>query len=133
MRLNGRIIEGLSFGSSSDNSSSSSSSSSSLNQLGSSSSSSSSNIAGGAADYASKINKAVSGLKDAMNVPKYRSDYENVIIQLDDLIGLTTLQTIMSIDPTNSSSVNSAITQLTAYSQARSSLDLLMRFTDGLT
>jgi hypothetical protein len=131
MKLNGRIIESFSLGGdSSSGTSSLDSAKSGSSSFGSSSSSS--NLAGGAADYASKINKAVSALKDAMNVPKYRSDYENVILQLDDLIGLSTLQTIMSIDPTNSSSVNTAITQLSNFGQARNSLDMLMRFTDGI-
>jgi hypothetical protein len=131
MKLQGRIIEGLSMDTSSLDAAKNSVSSTSTSS--STSSSTTSNLGSGAADYASKINKAVSLFKDQMNISQYRSDYENTIIQLDDLIGLNTLKTIMSIDPSNDSSLADTITKLSTYGQARSSLDLLMKFLDGLT
>ena len=63
------------------------------------SSSSTVNTGSGAANYATKVNTAYSQLKDILNVTTYRTDYENVIIQMDDYVGALMMQELLNIDP----------------------------------
>ena len=44
------------------------------------------NIGSGAATFSTKISARTAQLKDRLNIEKYRKDYENVIIHLDDYI-----------------------------------------------
>ena len=45
-------------------------------------------IAGNAASYGAQIKAATIKLQDTFLISKYRSDYETVILNLDDLVGL---------------------------------------------
>jgi len=132
LMLNGRIIEGLTNPIDSTISTTMPTTSTATSTA---TSTTTQNIASGAANYGSKINVAFSQLKDQMNVPKYRSDYENVIIQLDDYISMLTLQTIMSMDANaiNDTSASSLIARLNIFSNARTGLDTLMKYIDGVT
>jgi len=123
MMLNGKIIEGLTNATSDANTSATTAAVVSQN------------AGSGAANYASKVNIAYSQLKDQMNIPKYRSDYENVILQLDDYVSMLTLQSIMSMDPNaiTDTSANALINRLSMFTNARSGLDNLMKYIDGVT
>jgi len=125
MMLNGRIIEGLTNATASSTTASSDVDKENLSQ----------NVGSGAAAYASKINVIFSQMKDQMNIPKYRTDYENVILQLDDYISMITLQTIMSMDSNNltDTSANSLVARLNMFTNAKTGLDTLMKFIDGVT
>jgi len=61
-------------------------------------------IAGNADSYASAINAQTVKIQDTLLVSKYRSDYENVIINMHDLMNNLMLSTVLNInheDPTN--------------------------------
>lgn len=106
----------------------SSSNSSSSISSSSSSSSSSNGIAGSAQNYAANIKSLAIKNQDVLLISKYRTDYENVILSLDDLINTLMLQTALSVNP------NSPITSLENLVQlnsARGALNSVMKFIDS--
>ena len=62
----------------------------------STSSSSSNGVAGYAAAYSANIKAQVIKLHDTTLISKYRSDYENVVINMDDLVNNLMLQVPLS-------------------------------------
>lgn len=108
--------------------SSSSSSSSSTSSSSSSSSSTSNGIAGNAATYAANIKSQTVKLTDILLVSKYRSDYENAILNIDDLINSLMLQATLSLDQSNPSAGLKKIVEL---NEAKTALDKVMKFVDS--
>ena len=58
-------------------------------------------IAGNAASYGAQIKAATIKLQDTFLISKYRSNYETVILNLDDLVDNLMLKTVLSIDSNN--------------------------------
>jgi hypothetical protein len=100
----------------------SSSSSSSSTSTGSGS-----GIAGGAQTYAANIKSMVIKNQDVLLISKYRTDYENAILNLDDLINTMMLQTALSVSSSNPTSSLETLVQLNS---ARSALNNVMKFLD---
>ena len=85
-------------------------------------------VAGDAASYAASIKSASIKQKDTLLVSKYRSDYENVILNLDELIDGIMLNTALNID------VSSPITDLDKLSKlngAKIALNGVMKYIDS--
>ena len=57
-------------------------------------------IAGSAESYADSIKAQAVKLQDQLLVSKYRKDYENTIIHMDDLIGLLMIQQVQTMKTT---------------------------------
>jgi len=102
-------------------------SSSKSGSSGSTSSSSTNGIAGEAATYGANIKNQVIQLQDALLISKYRTDYENVIINMDDLVSNLMLKTILTIDQ---SKPEDGLTKLAALGQAKAALNVTMKFVD---
>jgi hypothetical protein len=84
-------------------------------------------IAGNAAGYAASIKTQVIKLQDVLLISKYKSDYENVIINMHDLVNNLMLQTVLSIDhnnPTNGLDV------LISLNDANNALNNVMSYLD---
>lgn len=94
----------------------------------SSSSSSSSGLAGNAASYTANIQAQVIQMQDSSLVSKYRTDYENAIMALDDLVDNMMLKTALSID---SSNPQQGLTDLVGLDQAKTALNNVMKFIDS--
>ena len=62
------------------------------------SSSVSNGVAGNAAAYSASVKSASIKLQDMLLVSKYRSDYETTILNLDDFLNNTMLQTALSVN-----------------------------------
>jgi len=92
-----------------------------------SSSTSSNGVAGEAASYAANIKNQVIQLQDALLVSKYRTDYENVVINMDDLVNNLMLKTTLTIDQTNP---DHGLAQLAALGQVKAALNNVMKFID---
>ncbi len=100
------------------------------NKSGSSSTSSGSStngIAGEASTYGANIKNQVIQLQDSLLISKYRTDYENVIINIDDLVSNLMLKTVLTIDQNNP---QDGLTKLAALGQAKAALDVTMKFVD---
>jgi len=84
-------------------------------------------IAGNAATYAANIKASSIQIQDMLLVSKYRTDYENAILNLEDLINNMMLKTVLNIDK---SSPQQGLAQLVNLSQSKSALNEVMKFVD---
>jgi hypothetical protein len=94
----------------------------------SSSSSSTNGIAGNAASYGATIKSNTIILQDSLLLTKYSEDYENAVLNLDDLINNLMLKTALSVDINNP---EKAIKKLAEMNQAKLALNDVMKFVDS--
>jgi hypothetical protein len=90
-------------------------------------SSSSSGVAGGAAAYAANIKAQVIKLQDTTLISKYRADYENVVINMDDLVNNLMLQVTLNIDQ---SKPEASLAKLAQLNMAKAALNNVMKYID---
>ena len=86
-----------------------------------------SGIAGGAANYSAQIKSQTIKLQDTVLISKYRADYENVIMNMDDLVNNLMLQTVLTIDQTNP---KPNLAHLVELNQSKIALNNVMKFID---
>jgi|LauGreDrversion4_2_1035121.scaffolds.fasta_scaffold00757_16 hypothetical protein len=84
--------------------------------------------AGNASSYAANIKSTVIQLQDALLMSKYKTDYENVVLDLDDLVNNLMLNTALSINSTNTQQV---LEQLNALNGTKTALNSVMKFIDS--
>ena len=84
-------------------------------------------VAGGAAAYAANIKAQVIKLQDTTLISKYRADYENVVINMDDLVNNLMLQVTLNVDQ---SKPEASLAKLAQLNQAKAALNSVMKFID---
>ena len=84
--------------------------------------------AGTAASYAAQIKSQAIKIEDQLLITKYRTDYENVILNLDELINDLILQTALNVNLTNP---QQSMVQLSQLQQAQSALNSAMKYMDS--
>jgi hypothetical protein len=84
-------------------------------------------IAGNASTYGAIIKSEIIKLQDMFLISKYRTDYETVILNLDDLLNNLMLKTALSIDNNNP---GNGIKKLAEMNQAKLALNNVMKFVD---
>lgn len=89
--------------------------------------SSTNGVAGNAASYGATIKAANIKMQDTFLISKYRSDYETAILNLDDLLSSLMLQTALTVNPQNP---QSTIKQLAEMNQAKTALNVVMKYVD---
>lgn len=97
----------------------------------SSTSNKSSNIngyAGNAQYYTSGIKDKVIKLQDTLLLSKYRSDYENIILGLDDLVDNLMLEKVLTI---NSDNTQKSLEDLVTLNNSKIALNNVMKFIDS--
>ena len=87
-----------------------------------------SGIAGGAENYAANIKSSTIKNQDMLLITKYRKDYENAILNMDDLINTLMLQTTLSVDTSNPMP---SLEKLNQLNSARTALNSVMKFVDS--
>jgi hypothetical protein len=85
-------------------------------------------VAGNAAGYAAQLKSAVIKSQDELLISKYRSDYENAVLNLDDYLNSLMLQTALSVNQNNP---QQAIAKLAQMQQAKTALNSIMKFVDS--
>ena len=85
-------------------------------------------VAGNAAGYAAQLKSAVIKSQDELLISKYRSDYENVVLNLDDYINNMMLQTALTVNQNNP---QISIAKLAQMQQAKVALNSTMKFIDA--
>jgi hypothetical protein len=113
---------------SSNNSNNSNNKNSSTSGSDSSSSSSSNGVGGNAAGYGANIKAQVVKIQDTILISKYRTDYENVIINMDDLVNNLMLETTLTIDQ---SKPQEGLAKLVGLNNAKIALNSVMKFIDS--
>ena len=73
-------------------------------------------------------------MKDKLNVDKYRGDYENSIIHLDEYIGGMMLMDILSLNPNNlpEAEVIKTMERINTLRNGKDSLNVLMKSLDSM-
>jgi hypothetical protein len=91
-----------------------------------------SGIGGSAATYATDISQQMVALQDSLLIKKYKTDYENVILNLDEYIGLAMLQTALLINPKDVTMPENIalLTNLNTLNAAKQSLNNVMTVVD---
>ena len=84
-------------------------------------------VAGGAAAYAANIKEKVIKIQDTTLISKYRADYENVVINMDDLVNNLMLQVTLNIDQ---SKPEASLAKLGQLNLAKAALNNVMKFID---
>jgi hypothetical protein len=54
-------------------------------------------VGGGASQYNTALKAQVTNMQDTLLIPKYRSEYENVLLNLEDFINLSMLRASLNI------------------------------------
>jgi hypothetical protein len=85
-------------------------------------------VAGNAAGYAAQLKSAVIKSQDELLISKYRSDYENAVLNLDDYLNTLMLQTVLTVNQNNP---QLAINKLGQMQQAKAALNSTMKFIDS--
>ncbi len=90
--------------------------------------------AGSAASYADGIKAQVVKIQDELLVSKYRKDYENTIIHMDDLVGTMMIKQIqnMNVGGSDSKALISSLNNLNTLKSAKESLNIAMKYLDGM-
>ena len=91
------------------------------------SSTTSNGIAGNAAAYGANLKAQAVKAQDSFLISKYRTDYENVVINMDDLVNNLMLQTTLSIDPAKP---QEALGKLVMLNNSKAALNTVMKFID---
>jgi hypothetical protein len=88
-------------------------------------------VAGGAADYVTRLTNAVTQKTDILLIDKYRTDYENAILKADDLINVTMLQEVLSLDTSKPEKNIQTFMNISYLSQAKDGLNKVMKYVDN--
>lgn len=83
--------------------------------------------AGGAATYSANIKAQVIKLQDITLISKYRAEYENIVINMDDLVNNLMLQITLNIDQSNP---EAGLEKLAKLNQSKAALNNVMKFID---
>lgn len=84
-------------------------------------------IAGNADAYGAEIKLETIKMQDMFLISKYRTQYETVILNLDDFVNNLMLKSALSIDKNNP---NTSIHQLAELNQVKNALNNVMIFLD---
>jgi len=85
-------------------------------------------VSGNAQTYAANIKSAFVKNQDTLLISKYRKDYENVVLNLDDYINSTMLLTALNIDLTKP---ETGLKSLVSLNEAKSALNNVMKYIDS--
>ena len=89
--------------------------------------STSNGVGGGAAAYGANIKAQVIKLQDTTLISKYRADYENVVINMDDLVNNLMLQVTLNV---NQAKPEASLAKLAQLNLAKGALNNVMKFID---
>jgi hypothetical protein len=85
-------------------------------------------VAGNASNYGANIKAQTIKLQDTLLVNKYRSEYENAIINLNDMVNVLMLKQTLSISESNPAE---GLEKLTKLNEAKTALNSVMKYIDS--
>jgi len=87
--------------------------------------------AGNSSNFVEAIKAQTVILQDTLLISKYRKDYENVIINMEDYLNILMLKQVLNIDTTKDAQTNlTSLEALNTISNAKKSLNETMIFID---
>ena len=90
--------------------------------------SSTNGVAGNSAAYAAQIKAQAIKIEDQLLISKYRTEYENVVLNLDELVNDLMLQTALNVNQTNP---QQSMIKLSQLQQAKAALNSVMKYIDA--
>lgn len=90
-------------------------------------------VAGNAEAFAAQIKANTIKMQDTLLISKYRKDYENTIINMDDYINNMMLDTILHFNTADDKKNMDIIDKLNKLNEAKGSLNAVMKFVDRTT
>uniref|UniRef100_A0A6C0BBQ1 Uncharacterized protein n=1 Tax=viral metagenome TaxID=1070528 RepID=A0A6C0BBQ1_9ZZZZ len=89
-------------------------------------------IGGSAGTYATTVEQQATVLQDSLLIKKYKTDYENVIINMEEYLGLAMLETALQFSPTAGITPENLtiLTNLNTMNAAKQSLNSVMTVVD---
>lgn len=84
-------------------------------------------VSGNAASYAATLKATTIKQQDMLLISKYRSDYETVILNLDDLVNNLMLDAALNV---NVNKPHEALSKLSELNQTKTALNNVMKFID---
>ena len=80
-----------------------------------------------------KLKEQHLSLKSDLNIPKHRSDYENILIEMNDYVDGLMLSKLLDIDPNNITNSNliDTVQSITKMNQSKESLNKMMKYLDN--
>jgi hypothetical protein len=84
-------------------------------------------VSGNAASYAATLKAATIKQQDMLLISKNRSDYETIILNLDDLVNNLMLDAALNV---NVNKPHEALSKLAELNQSKSALNNVMKFID---
>tara|TARA_B110000285_G_C15090246_1_gene598662 strand:+ start:302 stop:706 length:405 start_codon:yes stop_codon:yes gene_type:complete len=85
-------------------------------------------IAGNASSYGAIVKSDTIKMQDTFLITKYRTEYETIVLNLDDFINNLMLKVALSIDTKNP---GDGIKKMAEMNQAKVALNSVMKFIDG--
>jgi hypothetical protein len=91
-------------------------------------------IAANAATYAASIKSQMILLQDELLISKYKKDYENVIINMDDYVNMLILKQVLKIKPNDADSKANIelLSNLNVLKNSKDALNIAMSHLDKL-
>jgi len=95
-------------------------------------SSSTNNIAANAKPFADSLKSTAVSKVDILLIPKYRTDYENAIINTDDYINALMLEQLLKMDITTKNDSNNMdiLNKISQLQSSKTALNSIMTFVD---
>jgi hypothetical protein len=81
--------------------------------------------------YASVIENDITQLKSSLSISSYRTNYENIILNTEEYLNITSLNKILNTDFETNDSVRELITQLNENYNAKIALNDIMKYIDS--
>ena len=85
-------------------------------------------VAGNAATYAAAVKTAAVKIQDTLLIPKYRSQYEDTVINMNDFISASMLNTVVHM---NTQDPGDDVKKLVELQLAKNALDSVMKYLDA--
>tara|TARA_B100000073_G_C23712997_1_gene564882 strand:- start:1166 stop:1486 length:321 start_codon:yes stop_codon:yes gene_type:complete len=86
--------------------------------------------ASGSSNFSAKIKAEIVNLQDELHISKYKSEYENILVQMDDYINLLMLKRILNINMQKKNGDISDFEDLNVLRGAKESLNDIVEYID---
>lgn len=87
--------------------------------------------AGDASSYNATIKAQTIKLQDELLVQKYKKDYEDVILQMDDYLGNLMLKQVLNIDMSGKTDIQTSLAKLVSIKEAKDALNVAIKVLDS--
>jgi len=83
--------------------------------------------------YSEKIKSSHNEMKDKINITNYRTDYENLVIEMNDYVDGMMLNELLTVDPNNAdpSNIMKKLENINKMTNGKQNLNHIMKYLDA--